>query len=900
MKLTKLRLAQVRQFRGALEIPSFEPGLNLFWGPNEAGKSTVVRAIRAAFLERYKSGVIDDLLPRGETASTCSPTFEVHFTSGGKEHVLSKSFFHKKRCSYSCAGKAYEGDEAEDAVANLLGFGFALKGASKAANWGIPGLLWIQQGDGHQLADPVDHARDYLRSALESTVSAVVSTTGDDLLARLKVERALLLTPETGKPRSAYLDALNKVASLDAEITALDGQIATYHADVDRLATLREEQARDSAARPWEALRSRLDEARAALVASQQLQARLKPLVDAERNLTTSSRLLAEQLQSYAQLREAVQGRGEALAKAQAARESAEAYLAGWDAKLGEARKATEAAGAVVTAATVEDGRAALLQQLDMANAERDRLSGVVEQAVAQAEALARHTADSAANALALDAVQLMDAILVALRELEIHQRAVATAISFDLQPGVQVALDGRFIDPSSEHRISAAASIEIAGVGRIGIVPGQSDAAELAAQVESKKQELSKTLAAFGARTVEEVRLRQERHRIATAEARTAKQLLDLTAPKGVEVLRTALAAAGSTADNAQKQLRALPPAPDIPLPSLAEAKTTLQFAQQSLQALAEHQAAAAQALAGARASQQAAEDECAKARAAIDEVQQSKREVEAQGQLALERAKLEEARTALAELRQQIELSRPEELDLEVKRLQASLDASQTTRQQRAVQISSLEGALEQAGANGLEDRRADLEATRNSQTRRRDDRKLRADALHLLVQRMEDKRQALTRRLQAPLQARLDHYLRLIFPGSCISLREDLTPGELVRGTGSNDTAAFSQLSYGAQEQMALISRLAYADLLKEAGKPTLIILDDALVHSDAQRLDHMQRILYDAAQRHQVLLFTCQRERWTGLGVAARELRSFVTSISAPARAIGKAIISADDL
>jgi hypothetical protein len=33
------------------------------------------------------------------------------------------------------------------------------------------------------------------------------------------------------------------------------------------------------------------------------------------------------------------------------------------------------------------------------------------------------------------------------------------------------------------------------------------------------------------------------------------------------------------------------------------------------------------------------------------------------------------------------------------------------------------------------------------------------------------------------------------------------------------------------------MGVISRLAYADLLKEAGRPTLIILDDALVHSDA---------------------------------------------------------------
>lgn len=900
MKLTKLRLAQIRQFRGTLEIPIFEPGLNIFWGPNEAGKSTVVRAIRAAYLERYKSGVIDDLLPRGETASTCSPTIEVHFSSGDKAHVLSKTFFHKKRCSYSCAGKAYEGDEAEDAVAALLGFGFALKGASKAANWGIPGLLWIQQGDGHHLADPVDHARDYLRTALELTVSAVASTAGDDLLARLKAERALLLTPETGKPRGAYLDAVNKVAALDAEIAALDGQIGTYHADVDRLATLRAEQAQEAAARPWVAFRTRLEGARAALGASQQLQTRLKPLVEAEKNLTTSSRLLAEQLQGYVQLREAMNGRGEALARAQAARESAETSVASWDAKLAEARRAVDTAAAVVAAATVEDGRAALLQQLDMANAERDRLSGVVEHAVAQAEALARHTADAAANALASDGVQRMDAILLALRELEIQRRAVATAIAFDLRPGMQVTLDGRAVDRSSEHRISAAASIEIAGVGRIGIVPGQSDAAELAAQVEAKKLELSKTLAALGARTFEEVRLRQERHRIATAEASTAKQLLDLTAPKGVETVRAALAAAGSAADNAQKQLQALAPMPVAPLPSLAEAKTSLQFAQQALQALAEQKAAAAQALAGARASEHAASDECAKARTAVGEVQQSSREAETQGQLVLERAKLEETRASLGDLRQLIKQARPEELDLEVKRLQASLDALQTAHQQRAVQISNLEGALEQVGANGLEDRRADLEATRQAQTRRRDELKLRANGLQLLVQRMEDKRQALTRRLQAPLQARLDHYLRLVFPGSSISLREDLTPGDLVRGAGANDTAAFGQLSYGAQEQTALISRLAYADLLKEAGKPTLIILDDALVHSDAQRLEHMQRILYDAAQRHQVLLFTCQRERWTGLGVAARELRSFVTSTSASTRATAKSIITSDDL
>lgn len=64
------------------------------------------------------------------------------------------------------------------------------------------------------------------------------------------------------------------------------------------------------------------------------------------------------------------------------------------------------------------------------------------------------------------------------------------------------------------------------------------------------------------------------------------------------------------------------------------------------------------------------------------------------------------------------------------------------------------------------------------------------------------------------------------------------------------------------------------------MKEAGKPTLILLDDALVNTDSQRLDLMQRVLYDAAQRHQMLLFTCHPERWAGLGVPAREVAGFV--------------------
>ena len=74
------------------------------------------------------------------------------------------------------------------------------------------------------------------------------------------------------------------------------------------------------------------------------------------------------------------------------------------------------------------------------------------------------------------------------------------------------------------------------------------------------------------------------------------------------------------------------------------------------------------------------------------------------------------------------------------------------------------------------------------------------------------------------------------------------------------------------FDAKERLVL----AYADLLQEAGRPTLLILDDALVHSDTQRLDRMKRVLFDTAQRHQVLLFTCHPAAWRDMGVVARTI------------------------
>ena len=147
------------------------------------------------------------------------------------------------------------------------------------------------------------------------------------------------------------------------------------------------------------------------------------------------------------------------------------------------------------------------------------------------------------------------------------------------------------------------------------------------------------------------------------------------------------------------------------------------------------------------------------------------------------------------------------------------------------------------------------------------------MRANALALLVRKLQAKRQAALDRLQAPLLRHLQRYLSLLFPGAGVSLSHSLVPTELTRSgpSGLAEVGEFEALSFGAREQLALVSRLAYADLLREAGRPTLIILDDALVHSDTHRLGLMKRVVFDASQRHQVLLFSCHPELWRDMGV-----------------------------
>lgn len=176
MRLNRLRVEQFRQFRQPLELDELQPGINLICGPNESGKSTLVRAIRAAFFERFSSSSVSDLRPWGDSAA--APEVVLDFDWQGQHWILTKRFLQRKRCDLRIDGQSWSGDDAEEKLADLLGFQYPGRGASKAEHWGIPGLLWIEQGAGHELRSAVQHASDHLQSALGASLARSPAAVG--------------------------------------------------------------------------------------------------------------------------------------------------------------------------------------------------------------------------------------------------------------------------------------------------------------------------------------------------------------------------------------------------------------------------------------------------------------------------------------------------------------------------------------------------------------------------------------------------------------------------------------------------------------------------------------------------------------------------------------------------
>lgn len=876
MKLRRLRLEQFKRFREPLEIDGFADGLNLFAAPNESGKSTVAEALRAAFFERHRSSSVDHLRPWGDPAAT--PSVEVDFELNGRLHRLSKTFLGKKRCTLVIDGQPpLDGVAAEDHLAELLGFQFALKGSSGPQHQGIPGLLWITQGSSHELDKPVAHAADHLRQVLGESLGDLASSSGDAVLRAMEAQRNELLTPATGTPRGEHAAAQQRRAELAATLDSLARDIQAYQSSVDRLAQLRREHQRDEQQRPWAVLRQQHQAAVARLEAAQGLAARLSAEQATLGQWRAQTAALRSELDAFARDDAAVAARRQALQQAAAAEAAAHAEAEAWalrhreaQAADAQARQQLERVRALFTrtetARTAADLDAQCTQlAATLARAQEERARWLQLQAEAQAGAIPKTELDRLKH--------LADT----LRDVTVRLDAAATTLEITLHDGQQLQVGDDTVTGHSRRTVAQRTEIGIAGVGRIVVQPGGADIQALASQRDSLTAELSTLLQQLRAATPAEAEERARQAAQRQQDARASQKVLDALAPQGVDALEAALAARRARAAELRAALGDLPaPQPgDEALPDRAAAQAQAERSAAALEAAAQAVNAARVAAGKAQSDHATARQELAAAEATVADAQRAQRIAAARQTLTdalAQEAAAQQRADAIAQELKQVNLPL---LQQDVDRYARSAQQGEEAHERRRQEITRLEVELETKGALGLEEQRAECARELQAASRRADELARRAAALDHLLTLLRDKRSALARRLRAPLQRHLDHYLGILFPGARIEVADDLSPGAITRnGPRGPESGDFADLSVGTREQMGIVARLAYADLLQAAGRPTLLILDDALVHTDEDRLQQMKRVLYDAANRHQVLMLTCHPGAWRDLGVGVR--------------------------
>ena len=866
MHVKSLRVEQFKRFREPVRLDQLDPGLNIISAPNEAGKSTLAQALRTVFFERYSTSSLNDILPWGD--SSAAPAVELEFSMNGQDMRLSKRFLKRKRCDLLIGREQLDNDEAEQYLASRMGFEYAARGGSQARNWGVPGLLWIEQGQGQELRAAVQHAGATLQQALGTEMSDLTSADGDYVLDQAQQQLDQYVTQAQGQPRGVWLAARRERDELQADLERLESDLRQYRQWVDELAQARRQVADGERDRPWEHLRAQARAATEQLKQARELQARsleLKQQLD----------MLQERERLYQQAREqdgalAAQ-RQDRLTQAEALKAellNARSGLLALESRLQQARshkdhtqREQERARAWQQWAREQDAHASAQQQARQYQDQLDELS--------------RHETELAECSAAVLRLRVGDEALAALRQrsqqvqrLQHQLESVATEMQVELEEGMHIQVDGKDIRGRARLQLTDSTQVLLPGLGRLRIVPGGKDLAGLAQQLEQAQREFRLALQQQGANSLEELEQRREQGRQQEQRESVLRASMRILAPKGKAHLQGLLAAARQSSPPVRPQGERLEAT------DLERMVREASLAEQQWQALETEWRQGRESLATLAARHEQAQAEAQRMEQQWADPQRQSAERDRERLWSELRERREQLRRDQQALLAQLERLPVDILEQDVERLERSARQQEQAYAQARVAAQLVQAKLETQGAQGLEEQIADVRARLLDSERRCAAYERRVAALRLLVQVLREQRRALTQQLHQPLQKHINHYLRLLLGKASVELDEHLAPRWLQREDGEPMADDIDGLSFGAREQIGLIARLAYADLLQQAGRPTLLILDDVLVHSDHDRLQAMKRIINDAARRHQILLFTCQADKWLDMGVPLR--------------------------
>ncbi|MCL4764773.1 MAG: hypothetical protein KJZ80_00890 [Hyphomicrobiaceae bacterium] len=867
MRIRAIRMRELGCFSAPVALEGLSGELDVLAGPNELGKSTILKGLQALFTAPHTSQASDirELRPYAGGA----PLIEADFEAEGRLWRLRKQYLSEKQTLLTDVGSgkvAARGEEAHRRALELIGSG----GAHRL------GLLWLKQGSALSPAAKEgirEGAREELSRAIEREIAAASGGGHDLRVVRAKVieqRRALVTGHEPPRPAGAYAVAL---ASRSEAERSLEAARTSAGAAADRLRqvqTLRQRRAMLADPSALAAIRQHAQklgaDREAALAARQQLKI-------AEANVQACESRLAEAQQAFEMLaRRLEEARG--LEAAASVGEAEELKLTEALAELGrsmdeacarreELRRALDAERARLRTRHELDGRREAAARLAEVSA---RLNEAREAAARADEIRARLGEERVTE----DKVAAAEREAAAVATLEARIAAQLPKVRVAYLPGAsgKIRVEGRPVGAGEVLTPSRPVSFEIEGIGAITIEPAVHDVEEDEADLAAHRSVVADLLAGMDVPDLESARGRVEQRRRLERELARAEDRLATRAPEGMALLtqeaqRLAALSQGSGDDGA-----GLPERPEIEA-EIERLGRTLREAEQAADRLARDHVEARERLAGNSAA----------ARARKAQLTALAAELPPPGERAERLAEfetgLQTARLAVNEaIRERGAWRETAPDDAAMRALEAGLAASQqrerSAREELAAverDLAVVERELERDRHDGITAKVKELE----QRTRSLDDQvrhfERELSALDLLIEIVGQVEQQSRDLYLSPVLQRLDPYLSLVFPGARLDIGRSLDVETVARGEA---TESLSALSDGTQEQIAVIVRLAFARLLADHGRAAPLILDDALVYADDTRIESLFDALRMAAGAHQVIVFTCRARTFEQLG------------------------------
>lgn len=857
----------VDSFKGVrdrtVEFP--DTGITVLQGRNESGKSSLIEAFDL-LLEIPDSSGAKAVKAADPVGDDLGIAVEAEFTLEGHRLLYRKQWLKAKKTTLRFlegprAGDTLSGREAHDTV-------MALRERSDQTLWSALRMLQGSASGRERLTDS-----SALKSALEqASGGSAQSESGSSLLALAQAERERYWTAG-GKENAATKAVRDRHAQAMAAHESAASVLAGLDAAQERLE--RDERALGAAQRTLEAAEEDAEQARVAAASLTELEERRDRAVSDVQAAGDHAEQRRLDLEQRTQLRTGVR---EAADRAEQLSSEAEALQAKVDTAQEEAQKHRDELQSARTAEEQARQKVRTLRTAQRLVQDRQRLDELtqllqrLQEVAQQLEALGQ----APESPLTQKDIERIDAAERDVATARAQVQAGSAELTVTALGGARsLQLGGEALElPEQQTQtwaVTEQIELELPGQLRVTVAPEQGREDRRRA-VEDAQESLQRALQPWDLESPQAARdlLREQ------TEAQRERQALEHR--RQVELAQHDEAELRREHDRLSARLEEA----EAPAPA-ADAQEAADAVQEAEEAAEEARSALESVrddFAGAEAALSARREELGAARAG--QAAQSETARSAEQRLAQERERLSDDALEAAHRQAAAELERAEQLkaqleqqwqdqDGEHKRsqYQARMRRPEALRQQLEMardQRAQSKGALMALDRDQKQSAFDDALTQRRAVSRELSTHLRRAAAAKMLADTMERFQAEAHRRYTEPFRRRLEQLGSFVFGSSFrVELDEDLeVTRRFMHGTWIDE----SSLSTGAREQLAVLVRLAVATLVDPVeGVP--VIFDDALGHSDPERLASLAAALESAGRQAQIILLTATPERFAAI-------------------------------